>query len=123
MPGSRMLWTYSARPVTLSRPSVRGTERPIWEPALVVTAGVSVGAISTLRSHQGCAHSPLDVDSHQLPLVGGRTTHIGNEFDLRHSGLGSPPEKLVLDAVALQNRFSRYEPRRFLGRGAGNDAS
>ena len=51
MPGSRMLWTYSARPVTLSRPSVRSTERPIWEPALVIAAGVSIVAISALRSH------------------------------------------------------------------------
>ena len=32
MPGSRMVWTYSARPVTLSRDSRRGTERPTWAP-------------------------------------------------------------------------------------------
>ena len=28
IPGSRMVWMYSARPVTLSRLSSRGTERP-----------------------------------------------------------------------------------------------
>ncbi len=29
MPGRRMVWVYSARPVTLSRASSRGSERPI----------------------------------------------------------------------------------------------
>jgi hypothetical protein len=32
MPGSRIRWVYSARPVTLSRASNRGTERPICPP-------------------------------------------------------------------------------------------
>ena len=35
IPGSRIVSTYSARPVTLSRPSSRGTERPICEPTVV----------------------------------------------------------------------------------------
>src|SRR5580658_763434 len=34
MPGSRIRCVYSARPVTLSRPSRRGTERPIWPPPM-----------------------------------------------------------------------------------------
>src|SRR5579864_1113735 len=34
MPGSRIRWVYSARPVTFSRPSRRGTERPIWPPPI-----------------------------------------------------------------------------------------
>ena len=41
MPGTRMVWVYSARPVTLSRPSSRGTERPTWEPTLAL-AGLRV---------------------------------------------------------------------------------
>ena len=36
MPGTRMVWVYSARPVTLSRPSRRGTERPTCEPTLAL---------------------------------------------------------------------------------------
>src|SRR6202023_2464356 len=34
MPGSRIRWVYSARPVTFSRASSRGTERPIWPPPM-----------------------------------------------------------------------------------------
>src|SRR5262249_53385452 len=36
MPGSRMVWAYSAAPVTLSRASRRGKERPTCPPAIVV---------------------------------------------------------------------------------------
>src|SRR5215472_16376895 len=36
IPGSRRVWVYSARPVTFSRASRRGNERPTWWPALVV---------------------------------------------------------------------------------------
>src|SRR5262249_12664301 len=109
MPGSRMLWTYSARPVTLSRPSVRSTERPIWEPALAIAARVSLRAISPLRSHRG-GHGPLDVDSHKLPLVGRRTAYVGNKFDLLNGSVGSALDELVVDTVALQARFRRCEP-------------
>src|ERR1700722_8191194 len=34
IPGRRIRWVYSARPVTFSRPSRRGTERPIWPPPI-----------------------------------------------------------------------------------------
>src|ERR1700740_1856 len=34
MPGSRIRCVYSARPVTFSRASRRGTERPIWPPPI-----------------------------------------------------------------------------------------
>src|ERR1700730_7136499 len=34
MPGSRIRWVYSARPVTFSRASSRGIERPIWPPLI-----------------------------------------------------------------------------------------
>src|SRR5580658_10003467 len=34
MPGSRIRWVYSARPVTFSRASSRGMERPIWPPPI-----------------------------------------------------------------------------------------
>src|SRR5262245_53193030 len=122
MPGSRMLWTYSARPVTLSRPSVRGTERPIWDPALAV-AGVSGVAISASAAIQCCAHGPLDIDSHELALIGSRAAHVGDELHLLNSGVGRAPEQLVVDPAALQNRLGRRQPNRFLGRGARDDAS
>src|SRR5580704_2593324 len=34
MPGRRIRWVYSARPVTFSRASSRGIERPIWPPPI-----------------------------------------------------------------------------------------
>src|ERR1700732_2817628 len=37
MPGSRIRCVYSARPVTFSRASSRGTERPIWAPPIGFT--------------------------------------------------------------------------------------
>ena len=37
MPGSRLVWVYSARPVTFSRASSRGSERPTWLPTLPPT--------------------------------------------------------------------------------------
>src|SRR6516225_1278067 len=40
MPGSRMVWVYSARPVTLSRASRRGSERPTCPPAAVVVDAI-----------------------------------------------------------------------------------
>src|SRR4249920_3069012 len=56
MPGSRRLWTYSARPVTLSQDSRRGTERP--------TCAVSAGCAARFMDR------PLHVDADQLLLVG-----------------------------------------------------
>jgi hypothetical protein len=37
-----MVWVYSARPVTFSRASSRGKERPTWWPALVVVIPASL---------------------------------------------------------------------------------
>src|SRR5215470_11471545 len=47
MPGSRMVWVYSARPVTLSRASRRGSERPTCPPAAVV--GVAIRRRASVR--------------------------------------------------------------------------
>src|SRR5882672_7419635 len=57
MPGSRIRCVYSARPVTFSRPSRRGTERPIWPPpiGLVGISGLlryvgETGTVDVMRS-------------------------------------------------------------------------
>src|SRR5689334_16477115 len=62
MPGSRRLWTYSARPVTLSHDSRRGTERP--------TCGVSVACVARFIDRS------FYVDTDQLLLVGGRAVQV-----------------------------------------------
>src|SRR6185369_5951490 len=66
MPGSRRLWTYSARPVTFSQDSSRGTERP--------TCAVSAGCAARFMDR------PLHVDADQLLLVGGGAVQVA--FDL-----------------------------------------
>src|SRR5262245_61720962 len=55
MPGRRRLCTYSARPVTFSHDSRRGTERP--------TCGVSVDCEARFMD------CPLEVDADELLLV------------------------------------------------------
>src|SRR5262245_54444155 len=50
MPGNRMVWVYSARPVTFSRASRRGNERPTCPPRILV-----VGIADLLR----CLKTPL----------------------------------------------------------------
>ena len=122
MPGSRMVWVYSARPVTLSRPSRRGTERPTCEPTLALP-GLRVVAISALRSVQGRANGAPDVDPHQFALVGHRAAHVGDELafaDARHRR----PARSSLSStrLAVEHGFRRFQPRRLVGRGAGDDA-
>src|SRR5688572_9924670 len=67
IPGRRRLWTYSARPVTFSHDSSRGTERP--------TCGVSVACVARFIDR------PPEVNLQQLPLVGGRAVQVA--FDLQ----------------------------------------
>src|SRR5262249_30023955 len=54
MPGSRMVWVYSARPVTLSRASSRGSERPTCAPTRA-SCMVFVAINGSLR----CRRAPL----------------------------------------------------------------
>src|SRR5262245_537384 len=51
MPGSRMRWVYSARPVTFSRASSLGRERPTCPPGMVVVIAINL-ALSL--QHQSC---------------------------------------------------------------------
>src|SRR3954470_7764166 len=67
IPGRRRLCTYSARPVTLSHDSSRGTERPTW--------GVSVDCVARFIDR------PAQINLHQMLLVFGRAVQIA--FDLQ----------------------------------------
>src|SRR5882757_6393882 len=62
IPASRMVWVYSARPVTLSRPSRRGTERPTCAPTLALS-GFSVVTIGLLRSP--CVSATIAYDTYE----------------------------------------------------------
>src|ERR1700741_623255 len=67
IPGRRRVCTYSARPVTLSHDSSRGTERP--------TCGVSVACVARFMD------CPREIHAKQLPLVVGRAVQVA--FDLQ----------------------------------------
>src|SRR5690348_11615087 len=67
IPGSRRLCTYSARPVTLSHDSSRGTERPTWP--------VSVACVARF------IHCPLEINADQMLLVGGRAVQVAFDLD------------------------------------------
>src|SRR3954469_7664743 len=62
IPGRRRLWTYSARPVTLSQDSSRGTERP--------TCGVSAACVARFIDRS------LYVDADQLLLICSRPVQV-----------------------------------------------
>src|SRR3989454_3179656 len=68
MPGRRRLWTYSARPVTFSQDSRRGSERP--------TCGVSAGL--SARFMEGAP----EIDANQLFLVGRRAVQVAFDAQL-----------------------------------------
>src|SRR5256885_11081060 len=88
MPGSRRLWTYSARPVTLSHDSRRGTERPTWF--------VSVACVARFmdRSLQGHADQVLLICGGAVQVALDRHVarrlrrlleeRIGNRFPAQH---------------------------------------
>src|SRR5215475_6100349 len=60
MPEMRIVWVYSARPVTFSRPSRRGSERPTCAPTLAA-AELSVVTISATHYCLGTAERTLDL--------------------------------------------------------------
>src|SRR4030095_5395928 len=75
IPCRRRLCTYSARPVTLSHDSSRGTERP--------TCGVSVDWVARF------IHRPAELDLEERPLVFRRAVQVALDlqaFDGRFTG-------------------------------------
>src|SRR5215216_272913 len=119
MPGSRIVWTYSARPVTLSRLSVRGSERPICEPTFAVVCNFSSMAVSAPCFRPGCLHRALDVDTHEFPFVRDGAAHISNEFGFLHRRIRCAAKERLVDAVSVQDCFGGIQTRRLLGCGAG----
>src|SRR3954469_15052821 len=79
--GRRRLCTYSARPVTLSHDSSRGTERP--------TCGVSAACVA--RFIDGSFH----VDPQQLLLVGGGAVQVAFDLQALRRLRGGQPRRPV----------------------------
>src|SRR5713226_6992925 len=124
IPGKRRLWVYSARPVTFSRASSLGSERPIWLPgspvamvALAISVPLLYFAIAPIFL-EGVTHRAAHIDPQQLALVGRRATHIGYRFGLVGSGVAGAPQQGVINRGAGQHRLGAFEADRFLGRGA-----
>src|SRR4051794_11963140 len=108
MPGSLRLWTYSARPPTLSQDSRRSTERPICE--------VSAGLVE--RFMDGSAQVHAD----QLLLVGGGAVQIAFDLHLGRGGFARLLEELVVQRVSGEQLFRSRETRRPVRRRAHHDA-
>src|SRR5262245_3900386 len=106
MPGSRRLCTYSARPVTLSHDSSRGTERP--------TCGVSVACVARFMDR------PREIDAQKLLLVVRRAVQVAFDVHLRYRRLRGA---LYVGVILFQPRLGGGEPRRLVGRGADEDAA
>src|SRR6185503_12545474 len=70
IPGRRRLCTYSARPVTLSHDSRRGTERP--------TCGLSVGCAARFIDR------PFQIDAEELLLVFRRAVQVALDLQALH---------------------------------------
>src|SRR4029450_3206979 len=87
IPGSRIVWVYSARPLTLACASSRGTERPICLPATA-----SVIAILVRRSY--CA---TDIDAQQFAFIGGRAAQIADDHRFGCFCLARTPQHPVID--------------------------
>src|SRR5258708_4314234 len=107
IPGRRRLCTYSARPVTLTHGSSRGTERP--------TCGVSAAWVARFMDR------PSEIHANQVLLIGGRAGRIAFDANLPRR-IGSPLDQLVVEAAAAQDFLGCGEPRRFVGRRAQDDA-
>src|SRR3989442_1660600 len=86
IPGIRMVCVYSARPVTLSRPSRRGNDRPTCEPTLA--RGSAIVAIGGPTPIKGRAYRAPDIDLHQFALVWHRPAHVGDELAVLNRSLG-----------------------------------
>src|SRR5258706_9262641 len=98
IPGSRRLCTYSARPVTLSHASRRGTERP--------TCGVSVGCVARFIDRSFC------VDANQLLLVCGGSVQIAFDFQVLYFIKRRKPGRLVRRGADEDGRLVAVEQHR-----------
>src|SRR5262245_64302348 len=92
MPGRRRLWTYSARPVTFSQDSRRGTARP--------TCAVSAGWLARFMN------GPLHVDPHQLLLVRRRAVQVALDRQ-RVDGVGRREPRRTVGRRADKDGLAR----------------
>src|SRR4051812_35278447 len=95
MPGSFRLWTYSARPVTLSQDSRRGIARPTW--------GVSVGLLARFIDR------PREIDSQQLFFVSRRAVQVALDADFCGRGLACLLQELCIGIFSSQDFFGTQQ--------------
>src|SRR5688572_16990301 len=101
IPGSRRLCTYSARPVTFSQDSRRGTERP--------TCGVSVDCVARFMDR------PPEVNADQLLLVRRRAVQVAFDVRLLGGGLARLLYCLRIRNPPAEDLFCSCEARRAIG--------
>src|SRR4051812_15862221 len=95
MPGRRRLCTYSARPVTFSHDSSRGSERP--------TCAVSVGCAARFID------GPLEIDADELLLVGGGAVLVAFDLHFFRSGFGGAAQRLRVVDFSVQLLFGSHK--------------
>src|ERR1700704_4904401 len=108
MPGRRRLCTYSARPVTLSQDSRRGTERP--------TCGVSVDCVARFMDR------PLEINTDQLLLVGRRAMQVALDLYSRGRSLARLRYRFGIACFSPEDLFGRHEAGRLVGGCTEHDA-
>ena len=122
MPGIRIVWVYSARPVTFSRASSRGSERPTCPPVVVVVVMGQVAPLPASACSEALPHCAAHIDANELALVGGRAADVGNALGLGGRGFPGTRERRVVHAGAGEHLLGALEADRLLGRGADDDA-
>src|SRR5919108_758264 len=107
MPGRRRLCTYSARPVTLSHDSSRGTERPICE--------VSAAWLARFMDR------PSQINANEVLLICRRAVQISLDRELLRRR-GRLAEQALVERASGQNPLGGGKPRWLVGRRAHEDA-
>src|SRR6187397_490943 len=77
IPGIRIVCVYGARPVTFSRASRRGNDRPTCAPVTSVAMSVCC-----FRPAEPRLQRALHMNADQLAFVGGRAAYVRYAFDL-----------------------------------------
>src|SRR5919201_3404883 len=107
MPGRRRLCTYSARPVTLSHDSSRGTERPICD--------VSAAWVARFMDR------PSQINANEVLLICRGAVQIAVDRKLLRRR-GRLAEQALVERLAGQNPLGGGKTRWLVGRRAHEDA-
>src|SRR5687767_14767521 len=105
IPGSRRLCTYSARPVTLSHDSSRGTERP--------TCGVSAACVARF------IQCPRQKNLDQVPLVGSGAVQVAFNGEVFREGHRAVGGRAYEDALRVAQHDCDADRRPVVGRAGG----